>query len=42
MKGVIRIGDKTTGSGEVLSGSSKMEFKGLGLMFRWKCRSFSG
>ncbi len=30
MKGVIRIGDKTTGGGEVLSGSSKMKFKGIG------------
>ncbi|SUX58187.1 Uncharacterized conserved protein [Citrobacter braakii] len=30
MKGVIRIGDKTTGGGQVLSGSSKMKFKGIG------------
>ena len=34
MKGVIRIGDKTTRGGEVLPGSSKMEFKGFCLMFR--------
>ncbi|WP_071842837.1 PAAR domain-containing protein [Cedecea neteri] len=31
MKGIIRVGDKTTGGGKVLSGSSKMKFKGLGV-----------
>lgn len=31
MKGIIRIGDKTTGGGEVLSGSSKMKFAGVGV-----------
>lgn len=30
MKGVIRIGDKSTGGGTVLSGSSKMKFGGVG------------
>ncbi|MCH9296072.1 PAAR domain-containing protein [Pantoea allii] len=31
MKGIIRIGDKTTGGGQVLSGSTKMKFKGIGV-----------
>ncbi|MNG14668.1 PAAR motif protein [compost metagenome] len=30
MKGIIRIGDKTTGGGTVLSGSVDMIFRGLG------------
>ncbi|MDH4653354.1 MULTISPECIES: PAAR domain-containing protein [unclassified Pseudomonas] len=31
MKGIIRIGDKTTGGGTVLSGSSAMQFGGIGV-----------
>ncbi|MFJ3261739.1 PAAR domain-containing protein [Pseudomonas sp. NPDC086581] len=31
MKGVIRIGDKTTSGGTVLSGSVKMIFAGIGV-----------
>jgi len=31
MDGIIRIGDKTTGGGTVLSGSSDMEFDGIGV-----------
>jgi len=31
MKGIIRIGDKNTGGGSVLSGSSKMKFSGTGV-----------
>jgi uncharacterized Zn-binding protein involved in type VI secretion len=31
MKGVIRIGDKTTSGGTVQSGSEKMIFEGLGV-----------
>jgi uncharacterized Zn-binding protein involved in type VI secretion len=31
MKGIIRIGDKTTGGGTVLSGSSDMRFEGVGV-----------
>jgi len=31
MKCVIRIGDKTTGGGQVLSGSAKMKFNGIGV-----------
>jgi uncharacterized Zn-binding protein involved in type VI secretion len=31
MKGIIRIGDKTTHGGQVLSGSSKMKFAGIGV-----------
>ncbi|MBJ2231973.1 PAAR domain-containing protein [Pseudomonas simiae] len=31
MKGIIRIGDKTTGEGEVLSGSITMKFGGIGV-----------
>lgn len=31
MKGIIRIGDKSTGGGTVLSGSTVMRFKGLGV-----------
>ncbi|SDI64035.1 PAAR domain-containing protein [Pseudomonas panipatensis] len=30
MKGIIRIGDKTTGGGTVLSGSETMKFHGIG------------
>ncbi|MCO6060481.1 PAAR domain-containing protein [Pseudomonas sp. MOB-449] len=30
MKGIIRIGDKTTGGGTVLAGSTDMIFSGLG------------
>ncbi|WP_160287200.1 PAAR domain-containing protein [Pseudomonas sp. QL9] len=30
MKGVIRIGDKTTGGGTVLAGSTEMIFDGIG------------
>jgi uncharacterized Zn-binding protein involved in type VI secretion len=30
MNGIIRIGDKTTGGGTVLSGSIDMEFGGIG------------
>lgn len=31
MKGIIRIGDKNTGGGSVLSGSSKMKFSSTGV-----------
>lgn len=31
MKGIIRIGDKTTGGGQVQSGSAKMKFQGIGV-----------
>lgn len=31
MKGIIRIGDKNTGGGQVLSGSSSMVFNGIGV-----------
>ena len=31
MKGIIRIGDKTTGGGIVLAGSTVMEFSGIGV-----------
>lgn len=31
MKGIIRIGDKNTGGGSVLSGSTKMKFMGTGV-----------
>ncbi|EJD6083016.1 PAAR domain-containing protein [Providencia rettgeri] len=31
MKGIIRTGDKTTGGGQVLSGSSLMVFNGIGV-----------
>jgi uncharacterized Zn-binding protein involved in type VI secretion len=31
MQGIIRIGDKTTGGGTVLSGSSDMIFEGIGV-----------
>lgn len=31
MKGIVRIGDKTTGGGQVQSGSSKMKFQGIGV-----------
>ncbi|MGV3347112.1 PAAR domain-containing protein [Enterobacteriaceae bacterium LUAb1] len=31
MKGVIRIGDKNTGGGSVLNGSSNMQFSGIGV-----------
>lgn len=31
MKGIIRIGDKTTGGGSVLSGSADVEFDGIGV-----------
>ncbi|ETS30722.1 hypothetical protein BB987_01295 [Photorhabdus temperata] len=31
MKGIIRIHDKTTHGGQVLSGSQKMKFGGLGV-----------
>lgn len=31
MKGVVRIGDKTTGGGQVQSGSTKMRFDGIGV-----------
>lgn len=31
MHGIIRIGDKTTGGGTVLSGSSDMIFDGIGV-----------
>ena len=30
MKGIIRTGDKTTGGGTVLGGSSAMKFDGIG------------
>jgi len=29
MRGIIRVGDKTTGGGTVLSGSSTMQFGGI-------------
>ncbi|AXY34730.1 PAAR domain-containing protein [Yersinia pseudotuberculosis] len=31
MKGIIRIGDKTTHGGQVLGGSSNMKFGGIGV-----------
>lgn len=31
MNGIIRIGDKTTGGGTVLSGSSGVQFDGIGV-----------
>ena len=31
MKGIIRIGDKTTGDGQVQDGSQKMKFGGIGV-----------
>lgn len=31
MKGIVRIGDKTTGGGVVQSGSANMKFAGLGV-----------
>lgn len=31
MKGIIRIGDATTGGGSVLSGSTTMRFGGIGV-----------
>ncbi|CAM4105168.1 hypothetical protein CCOS865_03973 [Pseudomonas reidholzensis] len=31
MRGIIRIGDKTTGGGNVLSGSTVMKFSGIGV-----------
>ncbi|WP_414919070.1 PAAR domain-containing protein [Pseudomonas sp. IT-P4] len=31
MKGIIRIGDKTTGKGTVLTGSAVMRFGGIGV-----------
>lgn len=31
MKGIIRVGDKTTGGGSVLSGSTNMKFCGIGV-----------
>jgi uncharacterized Zn-binding protein involved in type VI secretion len=31
MKGIIRIGDKTTGGGTVSAGSTKMIFAGIGV-----------
>jgi uncharacterized Zn-binding protein involved in type VI secretion len=31
MKGIIRIGDKTTGGGQVMDGSKKMKFAGIGV-----------
>ncbi|MFZ1874581.1 PAAR domain-containing protein [Serratia oryzae] len=31
MKGIIRIGDKTTHGGQVLAGSSNMKFAGIGV-----------
>ena len=31
MKGIVRIGDKTTGGGVVKSGSVKMKFSGVGV-----------
>lgn len=31
MKVIVRIGDKTTGGGQVLSGSTKMKFAGIGV-----------
>lgn len=31
MKGIIRIGDKTSGGGAVLSGSTTMKFHGIGV-----------
>ncbi|EPK7282856.1 PAAR domain-containing protein [Citrobacter farmeri] len=31
MKGIVRIGDKNTGGGQVLSGSTKMKFAGIGV-----------
>jgi len=31
MKGIIRVGDKNTGGGSVLSGSTNMKFCGIGV-----------
>ena len=31
MQGIIRVGDKNTGGGTVLSGSSDMQFDGIGV-----------
>ncbi|EML0455035.1 MULTISPECIES: PAAR domain-containing protein [Klebsiella] len=31
MKGIVRIGDKTTHGGQVLSGSGTMKFQGVGV-----------
>lgn len=31
MRGIIRIGDKTSGGGSVLSGSNTMRFAGIGV-----------
>lgn len=31
MKGIVRIGDKTTHGGQVLSGSRTMKFQGVGV-----------
>jgi uncharacterized Zn-binding protein involved in type VI secretion len=31
MKGIIRIGDKSTGGGTVLSGSTVLRFEGIGV-----------
>ncbi|MBA0039018.1 PAAR domain-containing protein [Pantoea sp. BIGb0393] len=31
MKGIIRVGDKTTGGGQVKSGSEKMIFQAIGV-----------
>ncbi|WP_271411949.1 PAAR domain-containing protein [Pseudomonas sp. Q1-7] len=31
MKGIIRVGDKTTGGGTVISGSAVMKFHGIGV-----------
>ncbi|MFF7064555.1 PAAR domain-containing protein [Pseudomonas sp. NPDC008258] len=31
MRGIIRVGDKTSGGGTVLSGSSTMSFGGIGV-----------
>lgn len=31
MKGISRVGDKTSGGGRVLSGSTKMKFYGVGV-----------
>lgn len=31
MKGIIRIGDRTSGGGRVLAGSGRMKFQGIGV-----------
>lgn len=31
MKGIVRVGDKTSGGGQVQSGSEKMIFQGMGV-----------